>query len=969
VDVNSCVNITSGGTYDLNGSLSGAPNDASEMTGVSNACIKIAANSVTLDCHGYDISLGGTDSVAIAINGSRSGITVRNCDNITGFEVGIQAEDVDGSTFYNNVISSCSVYGVRILYGNNNNFTLNTLDNTGLVGFGLTNVSNSHIEDNVVTDSGHGFSVSTVTGSTFTGNNVSTDGNGFFIGIDSDGNTFSFNRIFGGGNSGFVIVTSSTGNTFTSNDVIGNTNWGFTAGSQSSGNTYIDNYVFNNGLEGFSMTGSSGGNTFIVNNITSNDEDGMEFRSGSGSNDFLVNYIYGNGGDGVDLGSTENNSFTFDTSARNAANGFRLDGSTGNTFIVTYAYNNTQDGYNLMDSPTNDFVSVDAVDNTDDGFEASASDNLYISGTFCGNGYRGVRVFNSSSASVLGATVCNHTSNDGIAFARVNDSMVDGNTVYGNVNGIYLSGSSRNITVEDSTVRDNSNNGIQISGSWGNTIMNNLVHGNNFRGIEVSMSTSVDNVFGNNTVYENRYGFELDSDNQTLYDNTVFNNSIDGIFLFDSNGTTLTNEHLYNNNVDLLLEADGGSPFDLILTGVVFDWPVGNFTNYTNVSVTDTLASGESYSLDWAMQPATPLLAGLQSFEGKFIQITNYTPMAVDSMVWHWSDAEAAAYSEGQFRLVSHFNNTWEYMPPNPDTAANTLTFLNMTMPYLMGIMQAMGSDDDNGGGGEDNMNVEFEPSCDGNVVSVEDGSPLQDADVLVWDTDTLQIVASGKSNSSGEFSFDGCGMDVKIAVQKSGYAKAELFESLPECSECLVAECITDVDCLSNESCVAGSCVPVPCECGEVLNHQCSPYECCADENCEDGQCVNNTCEAAEVPEEAGCLTDGDCSGTESCSDGQCAQVTGQCGYAEDHAWVSYECGEGCPDCAEGYSCTGNECVPEEEPPAVNDTAEDTEELAGDADEEQAEPGLFDGMIGWLFLIIIAIIVVAGIVYYRRSR
>ncbi len=78
-------------------------------------------------------------------------------------------------------------------------------------------------------------------------------------------------------------------------------------------------------------------------------------------------------------------------------------------------------------------------------------------------------------------------------------------------------------------------------------------------------------------------------------------------------------------------------------------------------------------------------------------------------------------------------------------------------------------------------------------------------------------------------------------------------------------------------------------------------------------------------------CASPGCCTGSASCSDtqacvsvsgapataaspGSCQEVTGQCGYAANHAFVpyNYTCGSepGCPSCPSGQSCVAHQCV-----------------------------------------------------------
>jgi hypothetical protein len=144
---------------------------------------------------------------------------------------------------------------------------------------------------------------------------------------------------------------------------------------------------------------------------------------------------------------------------------------------------------------------------------------------------------------------------------------------------------------------------------------------------------------------------------------------------------------------------------------------------------------------------------------------------------------------------------------------------------------------------------------------------------------------------------------------------------------------------------------VGVSCSCGVIQNHQCTPYACCLDSDCSgDKICSGNACITP-----VGCNSDTQCSGGETCTDGYCKKknippapngpkpkvpinqtqpactsgsqcgagqecsggactdVSGVCGYAANHSWVTYACGPepGCPKCQAGNICIDRGCTP----------------------------------------------------------
>ena len=56
-------------------------------------------------------------------------------------------------------------------------------------------------------------------------------------------------------------------------------------------------------------------------------------------------------------------------------------------------------------------------------------------------------------------------------------------------------------------------------------------------------------------------------------------------------------------------------------------------------------------------------------------------------------------------------------------------------------------------------------------------------------------------------------------------------------------------------------------------------------------------------------CIDDDDCEDDEKCEDNECVEITGECGYADDHKWIEYECCDD-DDCEDDEKCEDNECI-----------------------------------------------------------
>jgi len=156
-----CMIISSSGSYQLTNNTIGAPFNASEVTGIDWACVKIAADNVDFNCNGYNITNNGTiNATGIVINGTAatgySNVTIRNCPSVTEYKTAVYLSYADGNlvrnvTAHNNTENGFRVYG----FPDNNVLVNNTAYNNTDYGFyvigGLNNtITNSTAYDNVV---------------------------------------------------------------------------------------------------------------------------------------------------------------------------------------------------------------------------------------------------------------------------------------------------------------------------------------------------------------------------------------------------------------------------------------------------------------------------------------------------------------------------------------------------------------------------------------------------------------------------------------------------------------------------------------------------------------------------------------------------------------------------------------------------------------------------------------------------
>jgi parallel beta-helix repeat protein len=172
-----------------------------------------------------------------------------------------------------------------------------------------------------------------------------------------------------------------------------------------------------------------------------------------------------------------------DNTIQNAAyNGINLTNSSA-TIVNNTIQNNLVDGIALVGSAAARIGYFFVTD-------TSPSPN-----TIQNNGKAGIRVGDSSSASIVGNTISNNTADSGILVEGVSHATIADNTINGNINGVTvqensgvnLGGNGTGVTIFDkpnSTTTANTNYGISCSlGGYGNGYLGTLNGSNGADGL------------------------------------------------------------------------------------------------------------------------------------------------------------------------------------------------------------------------------------------------------------------------------------------------------------------------------------------------------------------------------------------------------------------------------------------------------------------------------------------------------
>jgi parallel beta-helix repeat protein len=639
----------------------------------------------------------------------------------------------------------------------------------------------------------------------------------------------------------------------------------------SSGNNLSELVTRDNVYNGIGIDNSSCRNSIESVSAYRNGASGIVFYRDANLNNVSQSSAYENGDVGVSLGSA----------------------SGGNIFTNVSSDRNNISGFYITDSDGNILRNCTASDNNQSGFFFGSSDGTQAYGCAAENNPQGFWVFSSEGVTLIGN---NASGSSGPGFSLSHNSsnaVFSSNRAWDSDEGYWLSNTSGNEFSGD-LAYDISGIGFDLSSAH-DTILTNVTSRNNFNGI---------GIFGAST-------------NCSIQNSAVHGNLGYGIYSGWANATEIADSHIYDNKFDVQIQL--GSAQSVNILHVAFDSPPGLYENFTVLSLHDTAASSNGFTINWTRNTSA-LPAGSVSFRQKFVDISALSGSpSIDRITWEWNDSESGAYNESRFGIWRYGTGGWALLNNTPDTDGNTLALSGMAPGSVYGILESNetpgGGDDDDDEDPSPALRITFESACDGSIVYVRSGGEgVPGAHVDVEDAEGLSAIASGTTDSDGAFAFQGCGMDVLLAATRSGYSAAESSGSLVACVPC--AECLSDNDCPGTEKCSSGQCAGVDCPCGRVSNHSCTPYACCSDSACPSGQaCRDNGC--VEIPTPPECVSDSDCADNQRCAisqgagGGACVEITG-CGLATGHALVPFECGTGpgCPACPAGSQCLNHTCI-----------------------------------------------------------
>ncbi|MFC1705040.1 LamG-like jellyroll fold domain-containing protein, partial [Nanoarchaeota archaeon] len=286
----------------------------------------------------------------------------------------------------------------------------------------------------------------------------------------------------------------------------------------------------------------------------------------------LDNTVNNNTNVGIMGSSASNNSLTSNTMRYNSNHGIYLTSAHNNTLTSNIANYNGDVGIYLVSSSTNQLTSNLADNNTYGVYVDSSSHNNTIEWNNASRNLRGVSLYSnnntvtsniannntqygiylsSSNSNTLTSNNASHNGDMGIYLLSSEYNVITSNTAdYNYQRGIYLASNSNNNAITSNSARGNTDHGFYVSGSY-NILTNNTAY-DQTRGFQLSSARY--NTLINNTA-NCGYGIDLTfSHNNSIISNTLYDNSVYGIYVWFSENNSLTSNILNNSQYGVYLE-------------------------------------------------------------------------------------------------------------------------------------------------------------------------------------------------------------------------------------------------------------------------------------------------------------------------------------------------------------------------------------------------------------------------------
>ncbi|MEM3541353.1 MAG: right-handed parallel beta-helix repeat-containing protein, partial [Candidatus Bilamarchaeaceae archaeon] len=681
------------------------------------------AENKTFDCQFNSITGAFANlTYGISLSTEATNLTIKNCI-IKRFFYNVFITNTKNITLRDNNLSEAYA-GITITNITSSFFENNIVIKSNYANFFISNSSNNVFVENVIMnyeDTTVGFSLFDSNENLFKNNNLSQLRSAFYL-TDSINNVIDSNTIYDLQYGGIILWPNRNENNTISNNTIKNLTGGVYI-FQHSNNNLITNNNISDVYYAIYLIGNS--NKIQFNNLN-NTKRTIYLYTANGN--ILSNNNISYGEYGIEISnSTRNNLLENNLIYYNEVGIFISDyGSKNNSVINNTVFKNNR-GIFIYANSSN--ITENSVYNNTYGIYLSRNSNCEVSKNKIYDNNYGLNIYDSSKILVKDNLIYNNSGYNLQIDHNSQDSIIFNNTFFGSLYSFLINAYSSGITAHENKCYNssycfyivsgiennfynnsisNSTYGIAFLEAKDNNITNNIFFnnsnniyvrlsaGNNFSDNIISFGKSSiyirdiseNNSFRNNTVYGAESAFYIEnSTNITITSDEIFD-SKNGIYIENANAS-LFNVHLYNNTKSFYISTTSSS-IEVLLSNVIFDNGVGNFENYTLLSIIDVIEPNTAYSINWTQNEST-LPPYFRSFKNKYIKISpELGNILIDSISWHWTDDELieGSYDENSFELWMYNGSIWKQLNGTPNVLTNTLSITNLNPDSDYGILE-----------------------------------------------------------------------------------------------------------------------------------------------------------------------------------------------------------------------------------------------------------------------------------------
>lgn len=650
VDISTCTNITSSGSYFLTSSI---PNSAASV------CINITVSDVSFNGQGFYID--GTDAASsVGISASNStnaltNITIQNT-NVTDWNNGIIYKNAPSGRIIDNRLFSNANYGLYVL--SNSNYTTITNNSAPENGYGIvvhSSVYNTLVNNTANSNGNYGILLtSTANNNTLINNTANSNYYGIYV-TSSSNNSFIDNEASSNIYYGILFRVSSVlnsviNNTFNSNDLF----YGIYLFETSTQNVFINNTV-NLNNHGIYLDNSTRNN--FTNNTARNSEIWDYFSNSNSINNIVTNLDIGPiiSFSAKDIAILNASSPAADPPYfRNISKFINATNQSADSWLylnIRYLENEINGLWedslvvakydSLWRTIPSQFANTYGVDKINNYVYANITD-FSTGRIFALLGQIPVNVSNCTNITEPGTYLLNQSIPNSGASVCINitapDVTFDGQGFYidgtdgANTVGISVSNSTSalsNVKVKNVNVTD-WNNGVVYQNAPNGTIIDNRFFSNANYGLYV-LSNSNYTAITNNSAPENGYGIVVHSSSyNTLVNNTANSNGNYGILVTSTaDNNTLINNTANSNYFGIYVSAsDNGSYIDNEASGNVYYGFILRSSSVLNSVINNTFNSNTGnagiYLLETSNQNTFINNIVNSNKDGIWIQNSNY---------------------------------------------------------------------------------------------------------------------------------------------------------------------------------------------------------------------------------------------------------------------------------------------------------------------------------------------------------